>query len=93
MLHTLQTSSNQALSSPRNVPQPPLVCVTARSKSGPQHSLPQALLTSCVRSLSWEQLAKKILPELDPSAGEVTSHDSSTNGLMNHFKKRKATGK
>jgi glucose-6-phosphate isomerase len=31
-------------------------------------------------------LAKKILPELD-SAGEVTSHDSSTNGLINAYKK------
>jgi glucose-6-phosphate isomerase len=33
-----------------------------------------------------KQLAKKILPEL---AGEsaVTSHDSSTNGLINAFKK------
>jgi len=37
-----------------------------------------------------KQLAKKILPELDPAAGEVTSHDSSTNGLMNHFKTRSA---
>merc|ERR1719197_1580164 len=37
-----------------------------------------------------KQLAKKILPELDPKAGEVTAHDSSTNGLMNHFKKRSA---
>jgi len=36
-----------------------------------------------------KQLAKKILPEL---AGEsaVTSHDSSTNGLMNTFKEMKA---
>ena len=34
-----------------------------------------------------KQLAKKILPELDPKAGEVTAHDSSTNGLMNHYKK------
>jgi len=38
-----------------------------------------------------KQLAKKILPELDPKAGEVTSHDSSTNGLMNHYKARLAT--
>jgi glucose-6-phosphate isomerase len=33
-------------------------------------------------------LAKKILPELSES-GEVTSHDSSTNGLINHFKRLK----
>ena len=36
-----------------------------------------------------KQLAKKILPELDASAGEVTGHDASTNGLMNHFKARR----
>lgn len=33
-------------------------------------------------------LAKKILPELT-SSGEVTSHDSSTNGLINYFKRLK----
>jgi glucose-6-phosphate isomerase len=33
-------------------------------------------------------LAKKILPELTQS-GEVTSHDASTNGLINHFKRLK----
>ena len=33
-----------------------------------------------------KQLAKKILPELEAS-GEVTSHDSSTNGLINWYKK------
>jgi glucose-6-phosphate isomerase len=33
-------------------------------------------------------LAKKILPELDGS-GEVTSHDSSTNGLINYYKANK----
>ncbi len=33
-----------------------------------------------------KQLAKTILPELDADA-EVTSHDSSTNGLINHYKK------
>ena len=32
-----------------------------------------------------KQLAKAILPELS-APGEVTSHDSSTNGLINHFK-------
>ncbi|MGQ0627957.1 MAG: glucose-6-phosphate isomerase [Phycisphaerales bacterium] len=32
-----------------------------------------------------KQLAKAILPELI-GAGEVTSHDSSTNGLINHYK-------
>jgi len=32
-----------------------------------------------------KQLAGKILPELN-AAGEVTSHDASTNGLMNFFK-------
>uniref|UniRef100_A0A7S0LK25 Glucose-6-phosphate isomerase n=1 Tax=Coccolithus braarudii TaxID=221442 RepID=A0A7S0LK25_9EUKA len=36
-----------------------------------------------------KQLAKKILPELT-SAEAVGSHDSSTNGLINHFKKRRA---
>jgi len=36
-----------------------------------------------------KQLAKKILPEL-VSADAVTSHDSSTNGLINHYKTRKA---
>ena len=33
-------------------------------------------------------LAKKILPELS-SPGEITSHDSSTNGLINYFKRLK----
>ena len=33
-------------------------------------------------------LAKKILPELS-SAGPVTAHDSSTNGLMEYFKRLK----
>jgi glucose-6-phosphate isomerase len=33
-------------------------------------------------------LAKKILPELS-SADEITSHDSSTNGLINYFKRLK----
>ena len=33
-----------------------------------------------------KQLAKAILPELE-SAGEVTSHDSSTNGLINFYKR------
>ena len=35
-----------------------------------------------------KQLAKAILPELDES-GEITSHDSSTNGLINDFKARR----
>ena len=35
-----------------------------------------------------KQLAKAILPELD-AAGEITSHDSSTNGLINDYKKRR----
>jgi glucose-6-phosphate isomerase len=34
-------------------------------------------------------LAKKILPELS-SAGDITSHDSSTNGLINYFKRLKS---
>lgn len=34
-----------------------------------------------------KQLAKSILPELEGKS-EVTSHDSSTNGLINHFKSR-----
>jgi glucose-6-phosphate isomerase len=36
-----------------------------------------------------KQLAKAILPELK-SAGDVTSHDCSTNGLINHFKEYRA---
>lgn len=47
-------------------------------------------MTVCLLSkLSVElgkQLAKKIEPELQDSA-EVTSHDSSTNGLINFLKK------
>jgi glucose-6-phosphate isomerase len=40
-----------------------------------------------------KQLAKAILPELK-APGAVTSHDSSTNGLINHFKtQRPGTGK
>ncbi len=35
-----------------------------------------------------KQLASKILPELEGSA-EVTSHDSSTNGLINRYKARR----
>ncbi len=35
-------------------------------------------------------LAKKILPELS-SLDEITSHDSSTNGLINHFKRLKSS--
>jgi glucose-6-phosphate isomerase len=34
-------------------------------------------------------LAKKILPELS-SAGEIDSHDASTNGLINYFKRLKS---
>jgi glucose-6-phosphate isomerase len=34
-------------------------------------------------------LAKAILPELENGAGKITSHDSSTNGLINHFKANK----
>ena len=37
-----------------------------------------------------KQLAKAILPEL-VKPGTVTSHDSSTNGLINHFKDYRAT--
>jgi glucose-6-phosphate isomerase len=36
-----------------------------------------------------KQLAKAILPELT-APGEVTSHDSSTNGLINYYKKNEA---
>ena len=35
-----------------------------------------------------KQLAGKILPELS-SAGVVTTHDSSTRGLMNYYKKHR----
>jgi glucose-6-phosphate isomerase len=37
-----------------------------------------------------KQLAKAILPELEGSA-KVTSHDSSTNGLINHFKEKRSS--
>jgi glucose-6-phosphate isomerase len=37
-----------------------------------------------------KQLAKAILPELAAS-GEVTGHDSSTNGLINYYKSRRAS--
>ncbi len=36
-----------------------------------------------------KQLAKKILPELSGSE-KITSHDGSTNGLINHYKKTRA---
>eukprot|EP01027_Heterolobosea_sp_BB2_P001249 GEZU01001904.1.p2 GENE.GEZU01001904.1~~GEZU01001904.1.p2 ORF type:complete len:123 (+),score=67.86 GEZU01001904.1:258-626(+) len=39
-----------------------------------------------------KQLAKVILPELEGDK-EVTSHDSSTNGLINYFKKTRAQNK
>jgi glucose-6-phosphate isomerase len=38
-----------------------------------------------------KQLANKILPELGGHA-PVTSHDASTNGLINHYKKHRKTG-
>jgi glucose-6-phosphate isomerase len=38
-----------------------------------------------------KQLAKKIEPELT-KPGTVTSHDSSTNGLINHYKAQRAHG-
>jgi len=37
-----------------------------------------------------KQLAKAIYPELDSSTGDVTTHDSSTNGLINYFKKHRS---
>jgi glucose-6-phosphate isomerase len=37
-----------------------------------------------------KQLAKAILPELS-QPGDVTSHDSSTNGLINEFKRRRSS--
>jgi len=37
-----------------------------------------------------KQLAKAILPELE-KPGAITSHDSSTNGLINHFKSYRAS--
>ena len=39
-----------------------------------------------------KQLAKQILPELADAAA-VTAHDASTNGLINHWKARKAVAK
>jgi len=36
-----------------------------------------------------KQLAKTILPEL-AAPGEVSSHDASTNGLINYYKNHKA---
>ena len=38
-----------------------------------------------------KQLAKAILPELE-KPGEVSSHDCSTNGLINYYKKMRARG-
>jgi glucose-6-phosphate isomerase len=38
-----------------------------------------------------KQLAKAILPELDAS-GAVTTHDSSTNSLINYYKEHRASG-
>lgn len=37
-----------------------------------------------------KQLAKAILPELTAD-GDVTTHDSSTNGLINYYKKQRST--
>jgi glucose-6-phosphate isomerase len=37
-----------------------------------------------------KQLAKKILPQLQDST-EITSHDSSTNGLINYYKRIRNT--
>lgn len=37
-----------------------------------------------------KELANKIMPELSDAAGEISSHDSSTNALINHYKKRRA---
>lgn len=39
-----------------------------------------------------KQLAKSILPEL-AQPGDVKSHDASTNGLINHYKRRKLNPK
>ena len=39
---------------------------------------------------AFKQLAKQILPELAPGAPEATAHDCSTNGLINHYKARRA---
>lgn len=39
-----------------------------------------------------KQLAKNILPELT-ATGVVSSHDSSTNGLINHYKARAGINK
>jgi len=39
-----------------------------------------------------KQLAKGILGELN-DAGEINSHDNSTNGLINHYKHRRPVGK
>jgi hypothetical protein len=33
------------------------------------------------------------MPELSDAAGEVSSHDSSTNALINHYKKVRAANK
>ena len=37
-----------------------------------------------------KQLAKAILPELAASAPAASAHDCSTNGLINHYKARRA---
>uniref|UniRef100_A0A671L765 Glucose-6-phosphate isomerase b n=1 Tax=Sinocyclocheilus anshuiensis TaxID=1608454 RepID=A0A671L765_9TELE len=51
-----------------------------------QWGLIYSRLTVCLLSKLGKQLAKKIKPELQDSA-EVSSHDSSTNGLINLLKK------
>jgi len=40
-----------------------------------------------------KELANKIMPELSDAAGEISSHDSSTNALINHYKKVRAASK
>ena len=40
-----------------------------------------------------KELPNKIMPELSDAAGEVSSHDSSTNALINHYKKVRAANK
>ena len=51
--------------------------------------LPLTILSPCPGRVELgKQLAKKIEPELDDSS-PVTSHDSSTNGLINFIKQER----
>ena len=48
--------------------------------------------SSCGKSTLAKQLAKKILPELIGDE-QISSHDSSTNGLINYYKSQRSSTK